>query len=117
MSEYREATFAVSGSTKPYFEDGFVTLYLADALSLLPSLPPVDVVVTDPPYGETSLSWDVRVSGWLDRGGKVTAIISLGDEEVARGEAVCSPIDNFVKHEGRIKALGRAVGVLRTKEV
>ena len=50
----------------PYFEDDAVTLYLGDALALLPSLAPVDVVVTDPPYGETSLSWDVRVSGWLD---------------------------------------------------
>ena len=46
-------------------------------------------------------------------GGKVTAIISLGDEEVARGESVCSPVDNFEKHEGRIKALGRAVGELQ----
>lgn len=25
----------------------------------------VDCVVTDPPYGETSLAWDIRVSGWL----------------------------------------------------
>jgi len=26
----------------------------------------VDCVVTDPPYGETSLDWDQQVAGWLD---------------------------------------------------
>jgi site-specific DNA-methyltransferase (adenine-specific) len=50
----------------PYFEDEAVTLYLGDALDILPTLPRVDAVVTDPPYGETSLAWDVRVKGWLD---------------------------------------------------
>lgn len=49
-------------------------------------------------------------------GGKVTAIISLEGEEIARGESVCSPVDNFNQHEGRIKALGRAIGALREKE-
>jgi site-specific DNA-methyltransferase (adenine-specific) len=52
---------------RPYFEDDAVKLYLGDALEILPLIPTVDVVVTDPPYGETSLAWDVRVSGWLDR--------------------------------------------------
>lgn len=54
-----------SSATTPYFEDESVTLYLGDALALLPTLASVDVVVTDPPYGETSLWWDTRVSGWL----------------------------------------------------
>lgn len=49
----------------PYYQDAAVTLYLADALDVLPDLAPVDVVVTDPPYGETSLAWDRRVDGWL----------------------------------------------------
>lgn len=48
------------------FEDEFVTLYHGDALAILPTLDPVDCVVTDPPYGETSLAWDRRVDGWLD---------------------------------------------------
>lgn len=30
-----------------------------------------DCVVTDPPYGETSLKWDQRVDGWLDAVGTV----------------------------------------------
>lgn len=39
---------------------------LGDALEVLRALPPasVDAVVTDPPYGETSLKWDVRLAGW-----------------------------------------------------
>lgn len=43
---------------------GDASLYLADCLEVLPTLGKVDAVVTDPPYGDTSLNWDSRVSGW-----------------------------------------------------
>lgn len=33
-------------------------LYHGDCLSLLPELPPVDLVLTDPPYGTTACKWD-----------------------------------------------------------
>lgn len=38
-----------------------------DCREVLATLPPasVDVCVTDPPYGETSLDWDRQVDGWL----------------------------------------------------
>ena len=29
-------------------------------------LGPFDMLLADPPYGDTSLDWDVRCSGWLD---------------------------------------------------
>jgi site-specific DNA-methyltransferase (adenine-specific) len=48
----------------PYWADDAVTLYHGDALELLPLLPQADAVVTDPPYGETSLDWDVWPTGW-----------------------------------------------------
>ena len=48
----------------PYWQDDAVTLYHGDALALLPLLPKADAVVTDPPYGETSLDWDVWPTGW-----------------------------------------------------
>jgi site-specific DNA-methyltransferase (adenine-specific) len=47
----------------PYYADEQVTLYHGDMREILPSLGPVDCIVTDPPYGETSLQWD----RWPDR--------------------------------------------------
>ncbi len=48
----------------PYYEDAQVTLYLGDCREILPQLSAVDAVVTDPPYGDTSLSWDVVDNAW-----------------------------------------------------
>ena len=36
---------------KPYYQDKWVTIYLGDCREILPSLPKVDLVLTDPPYG------------------------------------------------------------------
>lgn len=36
---------------EPYYSDEWVTLYHADALTILPTLDPVDLLLTDPPYG------------------------------------------------------------------
>lgn len=50
---------------EPYFDDGTVTLYLGDSREIVPSLGlTVDAVVTDCPYGETSLDWDQWQDGW-----------------------------------------------------
>lgn len=49
---------------KPFYQDELVTLYHGDAMELLPHLPKVDAVITDPPYGETSLDWDRWPNGW-----------------------------------------------------
>ena len=51
--------------TEPYYTDGTVTLYLGDCREILPALElQADLIVTDPPYGETSLKWDRWVDGW-----------------------------------------------------
>jgi len=50
---------------KPYYQDKYATIYHGDCLELLPEIPKVDLVLTDPPYGITSLKWDKRVDGWL----------------------------------------------------
>ena len=57
----------------PYYSDGAVTLYLGDMREALPGLEvTADLVVTDPPYGETSLAWDRWPDGWPDVAAAVT---------------------------------------------
>ena len=36
---------------KPYYQDEYVTIYHGDCRGILPELPKVDLVLTDPPYG------------------------------------------------------------------
>ena len=38
---------------------------LGDCRILMPNLKPFDLIIADPPYSETSLSWDKKVEGWL----------------------------------------------------
>lgn len=49
---------------EPYFAHDGVTLHLGDVFEVLPQLGSFDLVVTDPPYGETSLDWDTYPAGW-----------------------------------------------------
>jgi len=37
--------------TKPYYDHAGIQIYLGDCLEILPELEPVDIVLTDPPYG------------------------------------------------------------------
>jgi site-specific DNA-methyltransferase (adenine-specific) len=50
---------------KPYYSSGGVEIYHGDCREILPSIEAVDAVITDPPYGDTSLDWDEPVKGWL----------------------------------------------------
>lgn len=50
----------------PYFSDDTVTIYCGDCREVMPQLGVcADAIVTDPPYGDTSLAWDTLVPGWL----------------------------------------------------
>lgn len=50
---------------KPHYADETVTLYHGDMREILPALNlTADVVVADPPYSETSLTWDRWPDGW-----------------------------------------------------
>ena len=40
---------------KPYYQDEFAMIYHGDCREILPSLEPVDLVLTDPPYGIASI--------------------------------------------------------------
>ncbi len=48
---------------KPYYDEAGIVIYHGDCRDVLLSLE-ADSVVTDPPYGETSLAWDARVDDW-----------------------------------------------------
>lgn len=51
---------------KVYYEHDGVTIYHGDCREIAPTLAHLDAtVVTDPPYGQTSLAWDQWVTGWL----------------------------------------------------
>jgi site-specific DNA-methyltransferase (adenine-specific) len=50
---------------KPYYEHGSIQIYHGDSREIARALPAVDVIIADPPYGDTSLSWDKKVSQWL----------------------------------------------------
>ena len=43
---------------KPYYKHGDITIYHGDCREILPELDPVDLVLTDPPYGTTACKWD-----------------------------------------------------------
>lgn len=49
----------------PYFSMPGIDLYHADCRALLPRVPGEPVVVTDPPFGQTSLAWDRWNGEWL----------------------------------------------------
>jgi site-specific DNA-methyltransferase (adenine-specific) len=56
-----------------YYTDDYVQLFLGDCREVLPALGvTADCVVADPPYGETSLSWDRWPDGWLDAAAQIT---------------------------------------------
>lgn len=50
------------------YEDDFVQLWQGNYVDMLPELADagVDAVITDPPYGETFLAWDVWPEGWVE---------------------------------------------------
>lgn len=58
---------------EPYWSDETCALYLGDCREVLPALGvTADLILADPPYGETSLAWDRWPEGWLDVAAGVT---------------------------------------------
>lgn len=58
------------GLPKPYYDHGGCTIYHGDCRNILPHLGPVDLVLTDPPYGVSYSTWDKSVprpQDWLYR--------------------------------------------------
>lgn len=59
--------------TAPYYQDELVTLYYGDYRDHMGVLESAgaDAVVTDPPYGETSLDWDIWPTDWPDDAARI----------------------------------------------
>ena len=63
------------GLPQPYYQDDYVTIYHGDCREILPELPKVDLVLTDPPYG-IGLNTDGRrfsggTAGHIAKGGNL----------------------------------------------
>ena len=71
---------------KPYYDHKGITIYHGDCLEILPDLEPVDLVLTDPPYGvdfkyesysDTKNEHESKISAWFDilrRAGNILAV-------------------------------------------
>ena len=61
----------------PYYDEGGITIYHADCRDILPHLPKVDLVLTDPPYG---LGSKLEGGNWGQRVGLASAWDVLFDD-------------------------------------
>jgi site-specific DNA-methyltransferase (adenine-specific) len=43
-----------------------IDLHTGDCREVMPTFGPFDMILADPPYGDTSLEWDERVENWHD---------------------------------------------------
>ena len=68
---------------EPYYEEDGITIYHGDCREILPHLPKVDLVLTDPPYG---MSWAFTGQGsgknaQGGRGSRYSGVGIQGDHE------------------------------------
>jgi len=47
---------------RPYYDADGITIYHGDCREVLPTLPKVDAVIADPPYGTNVTAWDESIS-------------------------------------------------------
>jgi len=47
---------------KPYYQDKYATIYLGDCLELLPDMPKVDLVLTDPIWPNNSIKEFAKIN-------------------------------------------------------
>jgi site-specific DNA-methyltransferase (adenine-specific) len=62
---------------KPYYQDDAITLYHGTFETALAAgvLPRADAIITDPPYAETSLAWDVWPTGWPEQAATLSSVL------------------------------------------
>jgi DNA modification methylase len=58
---------------RPYYQDNFITLYNGNNLDVMESLAPIDVIITDPPYGVGKAEWDISFpTAWIEHAFKIS---------------------------------------------
>lgn len=60
-----------------YYSDENVTLYHGDSRAIAPTLT-ADAAIVDPPYGDTSLTWDTWPAGWVSKLPDVDSVWCFG---------------------------------------
>lgn len=63
---------------KAYYSENGIEIYHADCRDILPSLPKVDLVLTDPPYGVGKAEWDTEfLTDWMSEAAILTSVLGL----------------------------------------
>ena len=84
----------------PYYQDDYATIYLGDCREILPQLPKVDLVLTDPPYGigfkcesyiDTEENWRVLMDGAIPLMRRIADMVILLSCQIKR-------LDWFYRH-------------------
>lgn len=78
---------------KPYYEEDGIVIYNADCRDVLPLLPKVDLVLTDPPYG-IGAGREKPHNGWSDFG--------VSDWDLQRPER---SVFDLIRSAGRVQAI------------
>jgi len=67
------------GLPKPYYDHAGITIYHGDCREILPTLEPVDAVITDPPYGLhfQGEAWDANMVDWLTMARKAAPVVAF----------------------------------------
>jgi len=55
----------MEAAMRPYYNHAGITIYHGDCRDILPHLEPVDLVLTDPPYGVNKAEWDDVFPKWF----------------------------------------------------
>lgn len=80
---------------KPYYEQSGITIYHGDCRELMRGLR-ADAIVTDPPYGETSLTWDRWPMAWPSCAFEVAPVLwCFGSMRMFMAEAADLALWNF----------------------
>jgi site-specific DNA-methyltransferase (adenine-specific) len=84
----------------PYYEHAGIAIYHGDCRDMLDRIGMVDLVVADPPYGETSLKWDNQVAGWMWRLNNVAiSLWCFGSLQMFMDMAQCGEIGEWKRSQ------------------